>query len=112
VVPGGSGVVQCASAATEPIRLVEPAERSWTSITWLKASATEHVTRMRELVALLEHKAIAVEELRTERPGYVVYESDLRRRNCSIADPRGRRHAEPSKERTAPYAGSVPRSSQ
>jgi hypothetical protein len=46
------------------------------AITWLKASATEHVSRMRELVALLEHKAIAVEELRTDRPGYVVYEDD------------------------------------
>lgn len=44
------------------------------AITWLKASATEHVSRMRELVALLAHKDIAVEELRTDRPGYVVYE--------------------------------------
>jgi hypothetical protein len=32
---------------------------------------------MRELVALLEHKAIALEELRTERPGYVVYEDEF-----------------------------------
>lgn len=33
---------------------------------------------MRELVALLEHKAIVVEELRTDRPGYVVYEDEHR----------------------------------
>jgi hypothetical protein len=31
---------------------------------------------MRELVALLEHKSLAVEELRTERPGYLVYEDE------------------------------------
>lgn len=29
---------------------------------------------MTELVALLELKDLAVEELRTDRPGYVVYE--------------------------------------
>ena len=46
------------------------------AISWLKLSATNHVRRMRELVALLEHKDIPVRELRTERPGYVVYEDD------------------------------------
>ena len=46
------------------------------AITWLKASATEHVSRMRELVALLEHKAIVVDELHTARPGYALYEDD------------------------------------
>ena len=46
------------------------------AVTWIKASAVEHVSRLRELVALLEHKSIVVEELRTERPGYVVYEDE------------------------------------
>jgi hypothetical protein len=46
------------------------------AITWLKASATDHISKMRELVALLEHKAVAVEELHSERPGYVVYEDE------------------------------------
>jgi hypothetical protein len=46
------------------------------AISWFKASAVDHVSRMRELVALLEHKAIVVTELRTERPGYVVYEDE------------------------------------
>ena len=46
------------------------------AITWFKASATDHVTRMRELVALLEHKAIAVDEFHSERPGYIVYEDE------------------------------------
>lgn len=47
-----------------------------TAITWLKASAVKHVSRMRELVALLRHKDIHVDEFTTERPGYVVYEDD------------------------------------
>jgi hypothetical protein len=29
---------------------------------------------VRDLVSLLEHKGITVHELRTERPGYVLYE--------------------------------------
>lgn len=47
------------------------------AITWLKASAHEHVTRMRELDALLEHKDFVVEELKTDAPGYVVYEDEF-----------------------------------
>ena len=31
---------------------------------------------MRELAALLAHKDLAVEELRTSRPGYVVFEDE------------------------------------
>jgi hypothetical protein len=46
------------------------------AITWLKASAVEHVRRMRELVALLRHKDIHVDEFTSDRPGYVVYEDD------------------------------------
>ena len=44
------------------------------AISWLKMTAVEHVRRLRELAAILEEKAIPVQELRTERPGYVVYE--------------------------------------
>ena len=65
-------------------RLRRPDRLAWSSrpnaperaITWLKLSATEHVSRMRELVAFLEHKDIVVTELRTEKPGYVVYEDE------------------------------------
>lgn len=48
-----------------------------TAITWMKMSASEHVARMRELAVLLEHKDIPVEELRTEKPGYIVYEDEF-----------------------------------
>jgi hypothetical protein len=44
------------------------------AISWFKATAGKHVSRVRELVSLLEHKGIAVSELRTEKPGYVLYE--------------------------------------
>jgi len=64
--------------------LKRPDRLSWSSrpnaperaVTWLKMSAAEHVSRMRQLVTLLEHKDVAVEELRTSRPGYIVYEDE------------------------------------
>jgi hypothetical protein len=64
--------------------LRRPERLAWSSrpnaperaITWLKVSATEHVSRMRDLVALLEHKDVAVDEVRTDKPGYVVYEDE------------------------------------
>jgi phosphoglycolate phosphatase-like HAD superfamily hydrolase len=64
--------------------LHRPSTYSWSSrpntpgraISWLKASAQEHVTRMRELAALLEHRDVVVQELQTDRPGYVVYEDE------------------------------------
>ena len=46
------------------------------AISWLRMSATTHLAKMRELVALLEHKDVPVQECRTERPGYVVYEDE------------------------------------
>jgi hypothetical protein len=46
------------------------------AITWLKLSAPDHVRRMRELASLLEHKDIPVQELRTDRPGYILYEDE------------------------------------
>jgi hypothetical protein len=65
--------------------LKRPTRFAWSSrpnaperaITWLKMSAKEHVSMMRQLVALLEHKDVKVEELRTDKPGYVVYEDDF-----------------------------------
>jgi hypothetical protein len=64
--------------------LERPSHLAWSSrpnaperaISWFKLSATEHVSRMRELVALLEHKDITVEEFRTDKAGYVVYEDE------------------------------------
>lgn len=64
--------------------LTSPKRLAWSSrpnapnraISWFKLAAAEHIAHMRELVALLEHKDIAVEELRTDKPGYIVYEDE------------------------------------
>jgi hypothetical protein len=44
-----------------------------TAVCWIRAEAQEHIRRLRRLAALLEAAGIPVEELRTGRPGYVVY---------------------------------------
>lgn len=59
-----------------PDRLSSKPSAPKTAITWLKASANEHVRRMRELVTLLAHKDVLVEELKTDRPGYILYEDE------------------------------------
>jgi hypothetical protein len=46
------------------------------ALSWFKDTATLHIARVRELTALLEHKGIPVAELRTDKPGYVLYEDD------------------------------------
>lgn len=46
------------------------------AISWFKDSAAEHIARMRELVSILEAHGVAVDIIRTERPGYVVYEDE------------------------------------
>ena len=44
------------------------------AISWFKDSAWQHIEYMRELAAILEEHDIVVEVIRTERPGFVVYE--------------------------------------
>jgi hypothetical protein len=46
------------------------------AISWMRPSADEHMRKLRQLVALVSANGIAVEELRTARPGYVVYQDD------------------------------------
>jgi hypothetical protein len=47
-----------------------------TGISWVRASAHQHVSRLRRLAALIETSGIFVAELRTTRPGYVLYQDD------------------------------------
>ena len=47
------------------------------AVSWFRASAVEHVTRMHELCALLRHKDVLVEVLQTTQPGYIVYEDEF-----------------------------------
>jgi hypothetical protein len=46
-------------------------------ISWFKDSAREHVGKMRDMAALLEHHGIAVSMIKTTRPGYIVYEDEF-----------------------------------
>jgi len=44
------------------------------AISWFKHTATEHIKKMHEMAQILEAHGIVVDVLRSERPGYVVYE--------------------------------------
>ena len=46
------------------------------AISWFKSTAVEHITRARELAALLEEYGVPTRMLTTDRPGYVVYEDE------------------------------------
>lgn len=42
-------------------------------ISWFRTDAIEHISRMWEMVRILECNGIFVKKIRTDRPGYVVY---------------------------------------
>jgi hypothetical protein len=46
------------------------------AVCWLKADAAEYADKMRALAAILEGHGFVTQMLRTQRPGYVVYEDD------------------------------------
>ncbi len=46
------------------------------AISWFKETATEHIAKMREIVAVLEGHGRAVEMISSTRVGYVVYEDE------------------------------------
>ncbi|MGA9042438.1 MAG: hypothetical protein WB421_18040 [Terriglobales bacterium] len=46
-------------------------------ISWFKASAQEHIRKMREMIAILEHHDVLVKLIKTNKPGYVVYEDEF-----------------------------------
>jgi hypothetical protein len=45
-------------------------------ICWFKTGANEHISRIWEMVRVLERNGIYVKKIKTDRPGYVVYEDD------------------------------------
>jgi hypothetical protein len=45
-----------------------------TAISWVRVTANEHMSRLRRLAALVSASGALVDELRTKRPGYIVYE--------------------------------------
>ncbi len=50
--------------------------KSSKAISWFKDTATEHISKMREIAAILESHGQAVRMLKAERVGYVVYEDE------------------------------------
>ncbi len=46
------------------------------AISWFKDTAHEHMSRIREMVAILENHDVAVRMMTSDRVGYVVYEDD------------------------------------
>lgn len=45
-------------------------------ICWFKTEATEHISRIWEMVRILERNGIFVKKIRTNKPGYVIYEDE------------------------------------
>jgi len=62
----------------KPDRLARSARPNATAraLSWFRDTATEHITRMRALAALLQSKDVAVDVIMTDRPGYIVYEDE------------------------------------
>jgi hypothetical protein len=45
-------------------------------ICWFKAGSPEHISRIWEMVRILERNGIYVRKIRTDKPGYVTYEDE------------------------------------
>jgi hypothetical protein len=45
-------------------------------ICWFKTDATEHISRIWGMVRILERHGIYVKKIRTDKPGYVIYEDE------------------------------------
>lgn len=45
-------------------------------ICWFKVAASEHITRIWHMVRILERHGIYVKKIKTDKPGYLIYEDD------------------------------------
>ncbi len=45
-------------------------------ICWFKTASTEHISRIWEMVQILERNGTYVKKIRTDKPGYVIYEDE------------------------------------
>lgn len=53
------------------------------AISWFKDSAVEHISRMREMAAIVENHGLAVRMLKSDKVGYIAYEDEWQ----VVADP-------------------------
>jgi hypothetical protein len=44
------------------------------AISWFKDRARTHISQLRKIIAVLEAHGLSVDKVRTEKPGYLVYE--------------------------------------
>ncbi|WP_253820085.1 hypothetical protein [Vibrio coralliilyticus] len=51
----------------------QKSKKSEVYISWFLESASDHISKIREFVFLVESKGVTVEQLRTEAPGKIVY---------------------------------------
>jgi hypothetical protein len=63
----GANLVEPTSFGRDKLRL---------GICWFKTGATEHISRIWEMVNILERHGIYLKKIRTDRPGYVIYEDE------------------------------------
>jgi hypothetical protein len=47
------------------------------ALSWFKYTATAHIAKMREMSDILRSDGVAVDVIRSVRPGYLVYEDDF-----------------------------------
>jgi D-alanyl-D-alanine dipeptidase len=47
------------------------------ALSWYKDTAVEHIAKMHALAQILQDHGVVVDVLRSERPGYVVYEDEF-----------------------------------
>ena len=62
-----------------PTRFNRTKSKSWYArptkgISWLKAHSYRHIAKMREMAAVLDENGFVVDQINTDRPGYIVYE--------------------------------------
>jgi hypothetical protein len=74
----------------EPTRFNKSTSKGWyrrapRGISWLRSSARPHLTKLRELAALVEVSGLEVREICESRVGYRVYEDDVQ----VVAEPFG-----------------------
>lgn len=50
--------------------------KSSLGISWFKLAAADHIKQIWQMVRILERHGIYVQKIKTERPGYVVYEDE------------------------------------
>ncbi len=46
------------------------------AISWFKDTATEHIAKLREILVVLDNHHVHFEMIKTDRPGYIVYEDE------------------------------------